>query len=220
MKLRNPHTPSRQPVTQRSAMELIARRGMAKFIVVIVVVFLAIGHSPAQVPEDLSKLDIATLQQRASSDNADAEYELGLRNQFGTGVPLNYGAAEYWYTRAGTHKSLAAQIRLAHIYSDGLGEVVYRNEYKAAIWFRAAAEQGDRNSQVSLATLYRLGKGVPQDDAQARLWFQKAADQGDKVAKANLAFSDREGHSTNKSTVPQFAPISKEGGFKGQVQQL
>lgn len=53
----------------------------------------------------------------------------------------------------------------------------------AATWFRKAAEQGYAFAQSNLGTLYRDGRGVPENDAEAVVWFRKAADQGDPVAQ-------------------------------------
>lgn len=51
---------------------------------------------------------------------------------------------------------------------------------------RKAAEQGDAGAQGLLGTLYRKGRGVPQDNTQAAIWLRKAADQGQAVAHTIL----------------------------------
>ena len=40
------------------------------------------------------------------------------------------------------------------------------------------AEKGDEEAQCTLGSLYRIGRGVPQDRAQAIAWLRKAAEQG------------------------------------------
>ena len=41
------------------------------------------------------------------------------------------------------------------------------------MWFRKAAEQGNRDAQYGLELMYEEGQGVPQDYAQAALWYRK-----------------------------------------------
>ena len=45
------------------------------------------------------------------------------------------------------------------MYREGRG--VTQNYAEAAKWYRKAADQGRVGSQVSLALMYSLGKGVP-----------------------------------------------------------
>jgi TPR repeat protein len=52
---------------------------------------------------------------------------------------------------------------------------VPRDKVKAAEWYRKAAEQGNTGAQGTLAMLYTMGQGVPQDDAEAYFWFDLAA---------------------------------------------
>ena len=62
-----------------------------------------------------------------------------------------------------------------------------RGDYAAAYRvYRALAEQGYVNAQVSLARMYYEGKGVLQNYAEAATWYRKAADQGDVVAQFEL----------------------------------
>ena len=67
-------------------------------------------------------------------------------------------------------------------------------EYKEAVrWYRAAAEQGDRDAQFSLGFMYDEGRGVTQDYKEAVRWFQAAAEQGDASAQNNLGVSYTKG---------------------------
>jgi uncharacterized protein len=43
-------------------------------------------------------------------------------------------------------------------------------------WYRMAADQGDRNAENLIGTLYSNGLGVPRDLEQAARWFRKARD--------------------------------------------
>lgn len=51
------------------------------------------------------------------------------------------------------------------------------------------AEQGDVNSQFSLAEMYMHGKGVAKDDAKAKEWIQKAAPQTQIAAEQGNAIA-------------------------------
>jgi hypothetical protein len=48
---------------------------------------------------------------------------------------------------------------------------------QGAAKMRELAEQGDDNAQFSLAVLYEIGQGVPQNDQMAATWLSKAAEQ-------------------------------------------
>jgi uncharacterized protein len=54
----------------------------------------------------------------------------------------------------------------------------------AALWYREAAEHGDRLAQHNLAVMYANGRSVPHDEAESQRWYRKAAEQGDASAQA------------------------------------
>ena len=56
-----------------------------------------------------------------------------------------------------------------------LGTRMATNE-EAAQWYRLAADQGHKSAQRSLANLYAVGSGVPQDYSEANRLFRSAAD--------------------------------------------
>ena len=63
--------------------------------------------------------------------------------------------------------------------ADGSTALLVKRQYgKAAERLAVAAQGGNARAQYQLASLYRLGLGVPADLAKARFWFQKAAAQG------------------------------------------
>lgn len=51
---------------------------------------------------------------------------------------------------------------------------------------RRAADKGDARSQLTLANIYRFGRGVPENEAEAARWFGLAARQGDAKAQETL----------------------------------
>jgi hypothetical protein len=48
------------------------------------------------------------------------------------------------------------------------------------------AEAGDVDAQYAVASMYRYGKGVPQDNEEAVRWYKMAAENGDPYAYYNL----------------------------------
>ena len=55
------------------------------------------------------------------------------------------------------------------------GRGVPQNYTGAALWYRRAAEQGDRLAQYSLGLLYDKGQGVPRDVIEASKWLNLSA---------------------------------------------
>ncbi|WP_162913370.1 tetratricopeptide repeat protein [Rhodospirillaceae bacterium SYSU D60014] len=80
------------------------------------------------------------------------------------------------------------------------GKAAYRRgEYSAALGaLLPAAEAGDRDAQYCVATLYRDGKGTPQDEDRAIHWYRKAAERGHAEAQFELGRAYDEG-----TVVPQ-----------------
>lgn len=55
---------------------------------------------------------------------------------------------------------------------------------EAVRWYRAAAEQGNKEGLAGLADMYAKGEGVDKDLAEARTLYEKAADGGhDRAAR-------------------------------------
>ncbi len=54
------------------------------------------------------------------------------------------------------------------------GTFVKQDYTKAIAWSKKAAEQGDIQSQILLATSYQLGNGVPRSEVESYAWFYAA----------------------------------------------
>ncbi len=50
-------------------------------------------------------------------------------------------------------------------------------------WFRLAAEQGHRNAQYILRSIYANGEGVPEDYVLGCMWANLAGDRGHPFAR-------------------------------------
>lgn len=58
---------------------------------------------------------------------------------------------------------------------------------ESAKWFRMAAEQGQRRSQLFLGIKYRDGEGVPKDLVSAYMWISMARDVVEYIPKKELS---------------------------------
>ncbi|MDE2441908.1 MAG: sel1 repeat family protein [Betaproteobacteria bacterium] len=61
----------------------------------------------------------------------------------------------------------AYNLAVIHQYGDG----VALDYTKALYWYRKAAEQGDRISQIQIGLMYQTGQGVLADETEAHRWF-------------------------------------------------
>ena len=61
----------------------------------------------------------------------------------------------------------AYNLAVIHQYGDG----VPLNYAAALRWYRLAAEQGDKVSQLQIGLMYQIGQGVAADEAEAHRWF-------------------------------------------------
>src|SRR5215468_7311495 len=71
---------------------------------------------------------------------------------------------------------------------NAIDQAVRTGEFsRAATLLRKAAESGNAEAQYRLASLYRSGRGVPQDEALAFKWMKTAAEQNHANAQFNVA---------------------------------
>ena len=95
--------------------------------------------------------------------------------------------------------------------------VAYYNakDYKKAFGlFKKLSEQGNRDAQCYLGTMYSYGWGVSQDYSKAFEWFQKSANQGNTYAQNNLGlmYSDGNGVSQDFSKAFEWFQKSADQG--------
>lgn len=100
-----------------------------------------------------------------------------------------YGSGDYktavkFAKLSANYENAAAQNLLGDCYYWGHGVDV--NEFKAAEYYKRAADNGDSNAMCSLADCYASGVGVPQSMEKARKYYRKSADMGNKRALLEL----------------------------------
>jgi TPR repeat protein len=118
-------------------------------------------------------------QEAAEQGEPEAQLQLGLLYEQGTGVERDPEEALRWFTLAAEQGNAAAQANLGDLFEFGDG---IKSNKAAAYYYRQAATQGYRDAQLDLGRLYELGKGLPQDPVQAYRWYDLAAQQGDATA--------------------------------------
>lgn len=128
--------------------------------------------------------DLATLQSAAQEGDSAAQFDLGNRFLYGTGVIADEFEAARWFRMAADQGNNNAQYNLGVMYMQGTGVLADMNE--ALRWFLSAANLGDAPAQFTLATLYANGRGVAKDPVMAHMWFTLAASGGHRAAAANL----------------------------------
>lgn len=111
---------------------------------------------------------------------AESMYTLGYMYENGVGIEKDMEQSKYWFTQSALHGDVYAANRLGH-------EAVERGDgYEAIRWYTLAADQGDVDGEVNLATCYESGIGTPVNLKKAKYWYQKAALKGDAEAKERL----------------------------------
>jgi hypothetical protein len=72
-------------------------------------------------------------------------------------------------------------------YEDGVAANKAGDGRKALQLWLPLAEQGNVGAQFAVASLYDIGKGVPQNRSEAAKWYRRAAEQGHAGAQFAIA---------------------------------
>ena len=110
---------------------------------------------------------------RKSPDDAEAQFNLGVKYADGLGVPKDAVEAVKWYRKAADQNHAHAQYNLGFMYDKGLG--VPKDAAEAVKWFRKAADQNEALAQLILGIKYDEGDGVLKDVARAYMYLNLAA---------------------------------------------
>jgi TPR repeat protein len=116
------------------------------------------------------ELNEAALKTDAQQGNPLAQRHLGMRYTGCGGTELNREQACYWLQQAVDQNDLPAHQALAQIYltsTNGTPEQAFN-------LCSTAAEQGERDAQLTLARLYKDGIGTTADRGRALDWYRKA----------------------------------------------
>ena len=114
------------------------------------------------------------VEQAAEQGDAEAQYKLGLRYDYGDADTL-YAKDEFsWMSKAAEQGHAGAMAHLGSMYYKGKG--VPEDRKKATEWFLKAAEQGDHSACVRVRDMYLNGYGVRRDNGKA-LYYGDLADK-------------------------------------------
>ncbi len=112
----------------------------------------------------------------AAANNAQSQFELGVRYLAGQGAPRDPVEALVWLNMAANSGHIKAQYDLGVMYRSGFG--VQQDDALAFRWFDLAARQNDADAQHQIALMYKEGVSVPIDMVKAFAWADSAALQG------------------------------------------
>ena len=93
-------------------------------------------------------------------------------------------------------QSSDASMRLAANDSD-----TPENMPSAVVWYLEMAEQGDKDAQYNLGSIYETGFGVNIDMKEAVKWYSRAAQQGHQVSQLKLGMLYHLGKGAEQSTI-------------------
>jgi TPR repeat protein len=85
------------------------------------------------------------LEKAAAQGNAVAEYNLGVRYDFGRGVPQDYAKAREWYEKAAAQGNALAQNNLGVRYQNGQG--IPKDYVRAYMWYSLAVAHSPGDAQ-------------------------------------------------------------------------
>lgn len=117
----------------------------------------------AETPEN-TEPDLETLLTLARQGHPVAQFNLGVKYDFGQGVAKDPAHAVRWYRLAAAQGHGGAQFNLGGMYFEGVG--VPRDLVRAAMWFTLSAEAGIGGAAKNRAVLARALS--PEQQAQAR----------------------------------------------------
>ncbi len=153
----------------------------------------------------------------ALEDNALAQYNLGIINYKGLGIPINHQLAFFWYQQAAKKGNQQAQNNLAHMYF--MGEGVNKDLQKSKYWYEQSALQGFALAQLNVAMQYERSP-KKENLEKAFYWYEKAAMQGVIIAQNNLASMYYFGKGVKKDLYKAFYWYQKSANANNPVAQL
>ena len=164
----------------------------------------------------LTSIKEGTMAYQSAADQGDpnAQFQLSLLYQNGTGVPRDYVKAFNLLQKAADQGFVSAEINLGAAYLGGHG--VTQDFIKALYWYQKAADQGAANAQFSLGVAYCYGNGGPLDYTKAVYWFRKSAEQGFPIAASKLGYAYEHGLGVQQDTV-KAQYWYKRGATPGQL---
>ncbi len=154
------------------------------FILFISIAGLSIA-AQTQAPSSIS-----ALTQRATSGDAEAQFELARAYEDGKGLPQDDAKAVEWFRRSAEQGNAQAQNSLGVMYA--LGRGVTRDREEAVRWYKKAAKLGLPEAIYNVAISYYNGEGSEENIGLACSWMMVAQRKGDAQATEALTHIGQE----------------------------
>lgn len=131
----------------------------------------------------VSAVQAAASETKKVSANPEQDYQEGLKfSKIGEAGDLSA------FMAAAEHFKLAADAGHAGAQAHYALSLERGQSHEEAIkYYRLSADQGNKDGQFGIGSVYLAGEGVTQDLAEARKWLILAAEQGHKVASITMA---------------------------------
>jgi TPR repeat protein len=192
-------------------------------------------------PEDLTKLDLATLMQRANAGDPAAETEMGHRYSGGANTLSFSGKTGEKPIPAGGFSSddqaevgqfLGLDMKIEQRNSQALfwyqkaaaqnyppaierlGYMSEDNKAQAMSYFQKAAAMGNSTANVDIGIIYIGGFDAPQDIAKGMTYLQKAAAQGNASANYLIGAMYFYGSGVNQDSALGLSLVRKAAAQK------
>jgi TPR repeat protein len=118
------------------------------------------------------------------------------------------------YSKEAKAGDTTAQNALSYLYFNGVG--VDKDDHKALIWLKKAADTQDSRACFDLGMMYLAGEHVKKDTKKAFHYLSIAADKGNVEAKYNLAYMYYNGDGV-KQDVNKAASLLEEAAKAGHI---
>ena len=125
----------------------------------------------------------------ACQNNVDAQLNLGLCLEHGTGVKMDSSSAFEWYLKCVQQNDMRGQYHLALCFEKGVGAT--KSTSKSLDWLEKSAKNGFGKAQMKLGKHYMFPEDETEpnftDKQRAAHWYRQAAESGDATACKPLA---------------------------------
>lgn len=175
---------------------------MKRLVLLLVIVFVAMGAVQAQTERDEDNWDIEYLKKefrdnlkRAQAGDARAMFEVGLSYESGIVVAKNLDETIKWWSKAADLGNTSALFNLASLYSSERvgtfdmykGKEIPKNPDEAFWLWKILGEQKETPAGMyHLGNCYWYGEGVGRSYKEAVKWWQKSARKDFKQAQEAL----------------------------------
>jgi len=139
---------------------------------------------PSHLAKATKQTYIQSIISAANQNNIQAQYDLGMRYQYGNGVTKSRSKAHRWLNKSANAGHVPAEYALSLFY-----QKYARNQQgvkKALLWLKKAADHGLADAQYSLGMMFKNGSLVYSNPAESKKWLQMAASQGHVSAQLAL----------------------------------